>query len=90
LPEEKLEPKDSALSTTGGKKGNEILERFLKEAKDHLNKNGKILIVVSSLTPNVENLIKKYNYEFKKLSEQKIPFETLTVYLIGTTLSEIK
>lgn len=82
LPKEKLEPKDSALSTTGGKKGNEILEKFLSQAKDYLNKDGKILIVVSSLTPNVKKLIKKYNYKFKKLSEQKIPFETLTVYLI--------
>ena len=82
LPEEPLEPKDSALSTTGGKKGNEILERFLKQAKDYLNKNGKILIVFSSLTPNVNDLLKKYNYKFKKVDEQKIFFESLYVYLI--------
>ena len=83
LPEEKLEPKDSALSTTGGKKGNEILEKFLKQAKSHLNKNGKILVVFSSLTPNVDKLLIKYKYKFKKLDEQKLPmFEILYVYLL--------
>jgi release factor glutamine methyltransferase len=82
LPEESLEPEDSKLSTTGGKKGNEILKRFLKQAKKHLNKNGKILIVFSSLTPNVDRILKEYKYDYKKLSEQKIPFETLYVYLV--------
>jgi release factor glutamine methyltransferase len=83
LPEDPLEPEDSKLITTGGRKGNEILERFLKQAKHYLTKEGKILIVVSSLTPNVESLIKKYNYKFKKLSEQNLPFfEKIIVYLI--------
>ncbi|MFH1376671.1 MAG: HemK2/MTQ2 family protein methyltransferase [Candidatus Woesearchaeota archaeon] len=93
LPEEPLEPKDSSLSTTGGKKGNEILEKFLSQSKDYLNENGKILIVVSSLTPDVEKLIEKYNFKHKKLSEQNLPFfEKLIVYLLetGITLSEIK
>ncbi len=82
LPEEPLEPEDSKLSTTGGKKGNEILIKFLKQAKFRLNKNGKILIVFSSLTPKVNNIIKKLNYKFKELDKEKIPFETLYVYLI--------
>lgn len=82
LPEEPLEPEDSKLSTTGGKKGNEILVRFLKQAKKHLNKNGKILIVFSSLTPKVDETLKELNYKFKKLDEQKIDFEMLYVYLI--------
>ncbi len=82
LPEEPLEPKDSKLSTTGGKKGNEILIKFLKQAKEHLNKNGKILIVFSSLTPDVDKTIKKLNYNFKKLDQEKIDFETLFTYLI--------
>ena len=78
LPEEPLEPKDSALSTTGGKNGSEVLNNFLDSAKDYLNKGGKILIVVSSLTKG----IKKEGYKFKKLSEQKIDFENLITYLI--------
>lgn len=82
LPEDELEPEDSKLSTTGGKKGNEILIKFLKQAKSHLNKNGKILIVFSSLTPEVDKTLKELNYKFKKLDEEKIDFETLYVYFI--------
>jgi len=36
LPKEDMEPEDSKLVTTGGEKGNEIIERFLKEAKNLL------------------------------------------------------
>src|SRR3989338_5716378 len=50
LPEDLEEPEDSKLSTTGGVEGNEILLEFLLRAKAHLNTNGKILIVISSLT----------------------------------------
>jgi release factor glutamine methyltransferase len=82
LPEEPLEPEDSRLATTGGKKGNEILEQFLKEVKEYLNKEGKVLILFSSLTPDVDKIIKKNNLKFEKLSEEKIPFEKLFVYLI--------
>ena len=63
LPKELLEPKDSALSTSGGKKGNEIINKFLKQAKNYLNKNGKMLIIFSSLTPNVLSLFKRYGYK---------------------------
>ncbi len=31
LPREGMEPEDSQLATTGGEKGNEVIERFLKE-----------------------------------------------------------
>jgi release factor glutamine methyltransferase len=82
LPEEPLEPEDSKLSTTGGKKGNEILIRFLEQARGHLNKDGKILIVFSSLTPDVDKILGKLNYKFKKIDQEKIDFEILYVYLI--------
>lgn len=83
LPEDKREPKDSASATTGGKKGYEIIERFLKQAKKFLKKDGKILIVFSSLTGDVEEMIKKYDYKFKKLEEKKLFFEKLYVYLLN-------
>ncbi len=82
LPEDPREPEDSKLATTGGKKGNEILSKFLQQAKSHLNNKGKILIVVSSLTPDVPQLITKNNFTFKIIAKQKIPFEELYVYLI--------
>ena len=84
LPEEKHEDSETKLVTTGGKYGYEILERFFKDAKKFLNKNGKILIVFSSLTKKkkIDSLIKKYGFKFKLLEEKKIFFESLYVYLI--------
>ena len=54
LPRDLREPKSSQVVTTGGKLGDEISLRFLKQAKKHLNKNGKIFLLVSSLTPMYE------------------------------------
>lgn len=82
LPEDKREPKDSATATTGGKKGYELIEKFLKQAKNFLEKEGKILIVCSSLTGDVEKLFKKYGYKSKKLEEEKYFFEKIYVYLL--------
>lgn len=81
LPDDKIKLEDDK-NYIGGEKGNEILERFLSEAKNHLNKKGKILIVFSSLTPNINKIIKKNKFKFKKLSERKFFFEKLIVYLI--------
>lgn len=46
------------------------------------NKNGKILIVFSSLTPDVLKLFKKYNYKFKRLEQLNFFFERIYVYMI--------
>jgi len=83
LPEDTMEPEDSRLATTGGKDGNEIIEKFLKNAKEYLFNEGKIILLFSSLTPDVINLFKKYGYFYKKISEKKIPFETLYVYILS-------
>ncbi len=82
LPEDSLEDEESKRVTTGGKKGYEIIERFFSEAKNYLGKNGKILIVFSSLTGDVDFIIKKYDFRFEKLDEKKLFFETLFVYLV--------
>ena len=81
LPLDLREDKESRVVTTGGEKGNEILERFLKDAKKFLNVHGKVLIVVSSLTPDVEKLLSKYDFKFEILEKKKISFEELIVYL---------
>ncbi len=75
LPEEKGEPKDSMRATTGGKKGDEISLRFLKQAKAHLNKNGKIFLLISSLTP----LDKINKFLPKIVAEKKVFFEKLLI-----------
>jgi release factor glutamine methyltransferase len=80
LPEDKREPEDSKLATTGGKKGDEILKRFLLQAKEHLEENGKILLVISSLTGDPKELFKDYSW--KLLEKEEIFMETLSVYLL--------
>mgnify|MGYP001575006376 CR=1 FL=1 len=44
LPEDKREDTQSARATSGGKKGNEIILKFLKKVEKHLEKEGKILL----------------------------------------------
>ncbi|MBU2637978.1 MAG: methyltransferase [Nanoarchaeota archaeon] len=82
LPADEKEDEDVALQVAGGKKGHEVIERFLKDAKKHLNKDGKILLLFSSLSGDIEELMKKYGYKFKKLEEQSLFFEKLYVYAI--------
>jgi len=67
---------DKGKDTTGGKKGSEIINKFLKQAKSHLEKNGKILILTSSLTKNID----WGNFKKKLLSEKKIFYEELFVW----------
>lgn len=84
LPEDKYEPKDSKVITTGGKYGYEIIIRFLKQAKIHLNKNGKIIILFSSLSKPkiIIDKIKELKFNFKLLNKKKLFFEELYVYEI--------
>jgi len=82
LPEDTLEDKESQLITTGGKKGYEVLEKFLEQAKEHLTENGQILIVFSSQGGNVKKIFKKLKYKSEVLGEKKLFFEKLTVYLL--------
>ena len=82
LPEHPDEDEESKLITTGGKRGNEIIIKFFNQVKSHLNPNGKILILVSSLTPDIEKIITSNKFKFQKLSSKKLFFEELKVYLI--------
>ena len=76
LPSQKI--KDKKID--GGKNGTEIIERFLRQAKNYLKKNGKILLLCSSLNKNINRLFKKYKYKAKKIDEKKMFFEKLYVY----------
>lgn len=66
----------------GGKKGWEIISRFLKEASGYLMPTGKILLLFSSLTDKdkVEWLISENLFVFSEWGKEKISFETLYVY----------
>jgi len=73
LSEDKNEPKDSQLSTTGGKKGSEIINKFLKQAKNHLKENAKIFLITSSLTKS----IKWGKWKRTLLGKRKLFFEEI-------------
>lgn len=83
LPRDEVD-KEFSLALSGGEKGNELIEKFLKEAKKHLDKNGKILIIFSSITSDVIKLFKKYKYKFRKLDQLDFFFERIYVYIIYT------
>lgn len=82
LPEDSREPEDSRLSTTGGKKGNEIILRFLKEAKNYLKKGGTIFLITSSLAEDVGFI--KLGYEASEVGCEKLFFERLCVWELKT------
>lgn len=67
----------------GGKDGIEIIMKFLMEAKNYLNKNGRIYFVISSRA-NIDAILKKFSkiYDFKKLMEKSFFFEKLYVYMV--------
>ena len=85
LPEDKREDRESQLITTGGKKGDETIIKFLQEAKDYLNANGIILIVLSSLTPKsrIKTLLNKKNLNHEIISHKNLFMETLEVWKIS-------
>ena len=85
LPEDEMEDEETRRITTGGKRGYELLNRFLVDAKRFLNKNGQILIVFSSLThkDKIDETLKKNKYKFECLEKKKLFFEELYVYLIS-------
>jgi HemK-related putative methylase len=82
LPEDADEPENSRLATTAGKKGNEIILRFLKQAKEYINETGSIFLLFSSLSKPEEILssAEKLKYEFKLIAEEKLFFEKIFVY----------
>ncbi|MEI7719376.1 MAG: HemK2/MTQ2 family protein methyltransferase [archaeon] len=75
LPEEEKEPESSKLITTGGKEGDEISLKFIEQAKKHLTDNGKILLLISSLTP----LEKINKFHPKILAKKSLFFEKLLI-----------
>lgn len=76
LSEDKKEPQSSKIATTGGKRGSEIINRFLRQAYKFLNRRGRILLLASSFTKG----IKFDNYNKKIIATKKLFFEKLFVY----------
>jgi len=76
--------KDPDLALDGGPQGWELIGRFLKDAKKHLNPKGKILLLFSSFSnkKKVDSILKSENYSFKEIDKLHIHFEDLYVYVL--------
>ena len=72
------------LTLEGGKKGYEVIERFLNEVNNFLKPDGIILMVFSSLTKKekVEVFIKNNLLDFEEVEKVHIFFEDIYVYLL--------
>lgn len=84
LPLDDLEDSESQVTTTGGKRGDEIVLGFLKQIKGHLNKGGKIFLLLSSLTPKdkIKPLLEKLKMKYKVLASKNLFQEKLEVWEI--------
>ncbi len=84
LPQDSQEDKQSRKATTGGKEGDEVIVNFLKKASAHLENQGIILLLVSSLTPKkeIEKLLKTKKMKKTIIAKQKLFFELLEVWKI--------
>jgi release factor glutamine methyltransferase len=74
---------DKQADTTAGKRGNEIIIRFLRKAKKYLEEDGAILLLFSSLSKPEQILAyaKKRGYKAEKLTEKSVGMmEKLFVY----------
>jgi len=78
LPEDSREPKDSRRATTGGKRGNEIIIKFLEQAKNHLAPKGKIFLITSSLAEEVN--FASLGYNAKEIGCENLFFERLCIF----------
>ncbi|MGC9309564.1 MAG: HemK2/MTQ2 family protein methyltransferase [Candidatus Nanoarchaeia archaeon] len=73
---------DKQVDTTGGKQGDETALRFIKQVKNHLNKNGKAYLLVSSKTP-----LNKINKHAKIVDSKKLFFEELYIYEVAALVN---
>lgn len=90
LPHDDREDAESAVITTGGKKGDEFLIRFLKEAPKYLAPKGEILLVLSSLTPKAKigRILDKIKLKKTIVSKKKLFMEELEVWKLVSSVKD--
>jgi len=82
LPKDELD--NEHLITTGGKYGWELIEKFLKQSKNHLNIDGQILLLFSSLSDKgkIDEILKVQGYDKNLIAKQNLFMEQLYIYLL--------
>ena len=85
LPQSDEETIDSPINLAwdGGKDGRKVIDRFLKEAKSHLNSNGRLIFLESSLSSYNRSLdyLEKHDFTANIISRKKLSFEELVVII---------
>jgi HemK-related putative methylase len=89
LPDDEFD--NEKLITTGGKHGHEIFERFLTDSKSHLNIDGTILLLLSSLSGKgeIDAKIRELGYTKNQIAKLGLFMEQLYVYSLKITDSSI-
>jgi release factor glutamine methyltransferase len=74
----------------GGKSGIEVTLKIIKSSLSTLKREGKLLIIVSSLSniSRLQELLELLNLNMKKIVEKRLFFETLFVVEIGIKNAE--
>lgn len=81
LPESEDEPVGSDERYSGGRTGRDVIARFIEKIKSHLKSDGKVLLLVSSLTGEQEvlSLFEKNGFSARAVERKKIEWEELIV-----------
>lgn len=85
LPVEPEEVKDKlAASWDGGEDGRKITLRFIKELKNHLSKDGRALLVTSTLSipENPSDIFAKHGLTSEIIDEKPLFFERLYLFML--------
>jgi release factor glutamine methyltransferase len=71
-----------SMAWAGGPAGRQLIDRFISEAPKFLSKNGRILLVQSSLSKVSETMHKLREAELSAriLAEKKVMFETIVLF----------
>jgi len=68
-------------SWAGGPTGRQLIDRFIAEASHYLERNGRVLLVQSSLA-NIDETLEKLGeveFEVQIIAEKKVAFETIVL-----------
>lgn len=80
-----VEDGENDATYAGGATGRETIEKFIRSAKKHLNPNGAILLLISSLTgeKEVSKMLESSGFSFGIAAREKVPWEELIVIKIS-------
>jgi release factor glutamine methyltransferase len=72
---------EDKITYAGGPTGRKVIEKFVRDAKGHLNPHGKILMLISTLTSEerTADIFEEHGFKTKIIARKKIPWEELIV-----------